>query len=132
MNAETGEPPSTESATSSPVEMAIGEEESTAAASSSNSAHKLPEVIAMPTSLASPDAYPTLDDIQNTGGLVTMETAMPGGEGGEVVGGMSQHNGLPGYSPPRERQDSEVTLDVRDGMEPGGGEEEEEEDDDET
>ena len=114
--------------------MAIGEEESTAAVSSSNSAHKLPEVIAVPTSLMAPDTYPALDGIQNTGGLVTMETVMPGGEGGEVVGGMSQHNGLPGYSPPRERQDSEVTLDVRDGMEPAGlgEEEEEEEDEDET
>lgn len=58
-----------------------------------------------------------------------METLMPGAEGGEVVGGMAQHNGLPGYSPPRQRQDSEVTLDVREGVEPVGGEDYEDEDD---
>ena len=61
-----------------------------------------------------------------------METVLPGGEGGEVVGGMSQHNGLPGYSPPRQRQDSEATLDVGEGCEPLGGDEDEEEEDDET
>ena len=128
---EAGEPPSTESATSSPVEMAVGEEDPTAPSSSSSSSsaagHKLPVNSDTPTP-TSADPYPALE---NTSGLVTMETVMPGGEGGEVVGGMSQHNGLPGYSPPRERQDSEATLDLREGVEPPGGEEEEE-DDDET
>ena len=127
MNAEAGDPPTTESATSSPVEMAVGEEDSTPISASSSS-HKLPDATDTPTSLST-DVYPSMDTIQNTTGLITMGTVMPGGEGGEVVGGMSQHNGLPGYSPPRERQDSEATLDVREGMDPPGGDEEEEEDD---
>jgi forkhead box protein P len=119
VNAESGEPPSTESTTSSPVEMAVGEEDTH---------HKLPDITDTTSSLTV-DAFPTVDSIPNASGLVTMETVMPGGEGGEVVGGMSQHNGLPGYSPPRERQDSETTLDSREtGM--AVGEEAEDEDTD--
>ena len=126
VNAESGEPPSTESSTSSPVEMAVGEEDSVTSATSKPSE-------TTPTGLAPPppaNPYQPLDNMQNTSGLVTMETVLPGGEGGEVVGGMSQHNGLPGYSPPRPRGDSETTLDVREGVEPLDGDEEE--DDDET
>lgn len=115
VNADSGEPPSTESTSSSPVDMAVGDEETH---------HKLPDI----NDTHSADSFPvTMDTLSNTSGLVTMETVLPGGEGGEVVGGMSQHNGLPGYSPPRERQDSEATLG------PGevglAAEEEEEEDD---
>ena len=95
MNADTGEPPSTESTTSSPVDMAVGDEDAH---------HKLRDA----SDTATVDPFP--DHLSNRSGLVTMETVLPGGEGGEVVGGMSQHNGLPGYSPPRERQDSEATL----------------------
>ena len=87
--------------------------------------HKLPD----DSTTVSVDAFPTVDTIPNASGLVTMEMVLPGGEGGEVVGGMSQHNGLPGYSPPRERQDSEATLDIREtGIEAEEEEEDEEED----
>ena len=106
--------------------MTVGEEEATIAAH-----HKLPEAMDTPTSLSG-DSFPTVDSIPNASGLVTMEMVLPSGEGGEVVGGMSQHNGLPGYSPPRARQDSEVTLDMREMGGLAGGEEEEEEEEDET
>ena len=94
--------------------MAVGDEEGT-------SSHKLTDTITANPFPASGDSLP------NTSGLVTMETVIPGGEGGEVVGGMAQHNGLPGYSPPRERQDSEATLGAGEaGLAGGEGEEEEE------
>ena len=136
VNAETGEPPSTaESATSSPIDMAVGEEDSTTPTTTPTGSthHKMSEATshsaAESISLYASGGGGGVEGIHDTSGLVTMEMVMPGGEGGEVVGGMAQHNGLPGYSPPRDRQDSEATLDVR---EPGlmGAEEEDDEEED--
>ena len=91
---------------------------------------KLPVIEGAPGIIIMDSLTATAGTIPNASSLVTMEMVMPGGEGGEVVGGMSQHNGLPGYSPPRERQDSEVTLGAGE-MGLVGGEEEEEEDEEE-
>ena len=65
---------------------------------------------------------------EGTSALVPMETLPTHQDGGEVVGGMASHNGLPGYSPPRERQDSEATLGVGEVVEEEELEEEDEED----
>ena len=129
MNAESGDHPSTESTTSSPVDMAVGDEELTTPT-------KIPDILATPhsTGILTSDTASLYTGggagDHDTSGLVTMETVMPSGEGGEIVGGMSQHNGLPGYSPPRERQDSETTLDIREPGLVGPEEEDDEEEED--
>ena len=123
VNSDSGEPASTESSTSSPVDMTVGDEEVPQYA-------KLPVIEGIPGVIIMDSLTAIADTIPNASSLVTMETVVLGGEGGEVVGGMSQHNGLPGYSLPRERQDSEVTLGAGE-LGPVGGEEEEDEDEEE-
>ena len=78
---------------------------------------------------------PKLDAITDevAAGLVTMETVPANQDMGAVVGGMMSHNGLPGYSPPREGEESgrplvgRMEMEEEEEEEEGEGLEEEEE-----